>query len=121
MAKKRQNVWEKTKGHCHLCSQELDPSDWVMDHVIPKCYEHSSNEEWNLLPACRGCNSMKWGAGPEKLKRILMFGRYCLNEVNIRWHKSPGKDIDELVRKRAGAESDSQRYWLWETTLRKPK
>jgi 5-methylcytosine-specific restriction endonuclease McrA len=121
-------VWEKTNGHCHLCGERLYDDDWHVDHVdhvIPKA-DGGTNEDWNLLPSCSFCNGMKKAAKTYRMRRVLMYGRYCLDEATRRASSDTGKTIYELVGKRVKstnqrAETKPPHVFLWKRTPKKPK
>ena len=77
---KKRRVWEKTHGYCHLCSERLYKDQWRIDHLVPRA-RGGSDDEWNLLPCCIFCNGMKKAAETYKMRRVLMYGRYCLKEA----------------------------------------
>lgn len=55
---RRQVVWDRDGGICHLCGALADPSDWHVDHVIPiaKGGPHSYG---NVAVTHSGCNWSK--------------------------------------------------------------
>ena len=75
--KQRQQVWDKSDGHCWYCGCELPLKGWHADHVEPirrykdfritdKCVEHFSSCDnphldtvENMVPACKKCNLFK--------------------------------------------------------------
>ena len=90
-------VWNKTLGHCHLCGEKMKrDGDWEMDHVVPRA-SGGVNDEWNLLPVCGSCNGMKKGAKTYKMRRVLMYGRYCLDEATRRATNEAGRIIYDEV------------------------
>ena len=80
---KKRRIWEKAHGYCDLCSERLYKNKWRIDHLVPRA-RGGSDEEWNLLPCCVFCNSMKKAAETYKMRRVLMYGRYCLEEATRR-------------------------------------
>lgn len=120
---KKSRVWQKTNGHCHLCSQELKRDDWRIDHLVPRD-DGGPDDEWNLLPSCIFCNGMKKAADRYKMRRILMYGRYCLDEATRRDKSDIGKELYEFVGGRAKqtagrAKSKPPHIQLWKQTPRK--
>lgn len=85
MAKKRNpgfdygRAWEKTKdrlskltgGRCWYCGCFPQSHNLAMDHVIPRGAPGSSDDDWNLVVACIGCNGAKGNRSPEHLRFIL--------------------------------------------------
>ena len=93
-------VWNRTHGYCHLCSEKLRfEGDWQIDHVVPKA-TGGPDEEWNFLPICGFCNRMKKAAKTYKMRRVLMYGRYCLDEATRRATSEAGQAIYGVVGKR---------------------
>ena len=93
---KKGQIWEKTDGHCHLCSERLYTDEWRIDHLLPRA-QGGSDEEWNLLPCCVFCNGMKKAAKTYMMQRVLLYGRYCLEEATRRDTSEGGKTIYEVV------------------------
>jgi 5-methylcytosine-specific restriction endonuclease McrA len=65
MSNKRVRVMNKTGGLCWYCGKTLNTSNngnvsdrACLDHVIPQS-RGGSNDESNLVPCCRSCNSSK--------------------------------------------------------------
>lgn len=56
---KRVKVWQKTMGQCWYCGNNLDQSNFCIDHSIPLA-KGGSNALGNLLPSCRRCNNEKY-------------------------------------------------------------
>ncbi len=114
---KRRLVWEKTQGHCHLCGDTLNEDNWVIEHIVPRVFtDHSAEDLWNLLPACRFCNGIKKGLGPDHMRRVLMYGRYCATES--KFSTDVGTAIYEYVGRRA-QRSGSEHQRLWAMTTRR--
>ena len=80
---KQGRVWAKTDGHCHLCGTRLYVGEWHIDHVVPRIH-HGADDERNLLPCCVFCNGMKKAATTYRMRRLLMYGRYCLEKATRR-------------------------------------
>ena len=63
----RQQVYDKTGGHCAYCGCELPSKGWHLDHIIPVYRGHDGvNPRFrgldtveNALPACPRCNRWK--------------------------------------------------------------
>ena len=122
---KKGRIWEKTDGHCHLCSERLYTDEWRIDHLLPRA-QGGSDEEWNLLPCCVFCNGMKKAAETYMMRRVLMYGRYCLEEATRRDTSEGGKTIYEVVgRKVKSTANRAQRKrkpphtQLWKQTPKK--
>jgi 5-methylcytosine-specific restriction endonuclease McrA len=95
---KRDEVWNKTKGHCHLCGGRLHQSDWQCDHVVA----HESggdNSIHNLLPVCCLCNRFRWGYRPKVRRLILRLGVYAKHE--IRQRTKLGQELVRLAERRS--------------------
>ncbi len=120
----RARVWNRTEGHCHLCSARLKWDDkWHIDHLVPR-HSGGPDEDWNLLPACTFCNGIKKSAVTYKMRRVLMYGRYCLDEATRRGESEHGATIYECVEKRVKALRDKSKkrpahVHLWKYTPRK--
>ncbi len=57
---KRQKKWAWTamQGKCGYCNIELSPFDYSIDHIHPRS-KGGDHATWNLVLACRSCNSSK--------------------------------------------------------------
>lgn len=61
----RARIWEKTNGICWYCSTQTNPwRDFCIDHVE----NHGSNNDENLVPCCRKCNTAKRDKNVEKFR-----------------------------------------------------
>ncbi len=111
-------------GHCHLCGERLSyDGSWAIDHLVPRT-SGGSDDEWNLLPACHFCNGMKKAARTYKMRRVLMYGRYCLDKATEREISDDGALIHQIVGRRV--ENASRRakikpphVQLWKQTPKK--
>lgn len=64
----RRRIFEKTKGRCFHCQQQLHwrfgstavlkPNDFTVDHEIPLAWG-GTNDFVNLVPSCYSCNNQK--------------------------------------------------------------
>jgi len=122
---RKARVWNKTRGHCHLCGEKLKyAGDWQIDHVVPRAFG-GSDEDWNFLPACGFCNRMKKAARTYKMRRVLMYGRYCLDEATRRNTSEDGQAIYAVVGRRVKiatlrAKNKPPHMQLWKQTEKKP-
>ena len=42
---RKARVWNKTRGHCHLCGESLEyAGDWQIDHVVPRAFGGTGEE-----------------------------------------------------------------------------
>ncbi len=57
----------KSGGRCYYCGSV---SRLTMDHVIPLS-KGGKHEAWNIVPACKPCNSKKGAADPEKFAATI--------------------------------------------------
>jgi hypothetical protein len=123
---RKARVWNKTEGHCHLCGERMSYlGKWQIDHLVPR-ESNGTNEEWNLLPICRFCNGMKKAARTYKMRRVLMYGRYCLDKATERAKSADGATIYEIVGRRVKSVTSKARtkpphVQLWKQTPKKPK
>jgi hypothetical protein len=77
------DVFEKFRGHCHFCGDEIEigkrgwapdlTGRWEADHVIQRRKGGSNNPD-NFLPACTRCNRLRWGRSGSSLRRVLFLG-----------------------------------------------
>ena len=54
----RQWVYSRDDGICQICRKPVDPSDYHIDHIIPRAYDGSDSPE-NLQLAHPACNYAK--------------------------------------------------------------
>src|SRR5262245_53231125 len=72
---KRAAVWDMTRGQCWYCGYRLNPiRDFVVEHIVPIC-RGGTDDLWNLVPACRMCNSDKGKKTPEEWR-----AEFCSSE-----------------------------------------
>ena len=121
---RKSRVWNKTNGHCHLCGERLKYSgEWQIDHLVPR-HSGGIDEEWNPLPVCGFCNRMKKAARTYKMRRVLMYGRYCLDEATRRATSEDGQTIYGVVGRRVKSVSRRSKVkplhvQLWKQTEKK--
>ena len=121
---RKDRIWTKTKGHCHLCGECLSYEEpWAIDHLVPRA-SGGPDDEWNLLPACHFCNRMKKAAITYKMRRVLMYGRYCLDKATEREISGDGALIYEIVGRRVQnasrrAKIKPPHVQLWKQTPKK--
>jgi 5-methylcytosine-specific restriction endonuclease McrA len=66
----REPVWNKTKGICWYCGDEISPFKFHIDHVTPRALE-GSDDITNLVPTCRRCNVAKGARPLDQLRAVL--------------------------------------------------
>ena len=103
---RKSRVWNKTEGHCHLCGERLSyDGAWAIDHLVPRA-----------------------SGGPDartyKMRRVLMYGRYCLDKATEREISDDGALIHEIVRRRVLSASRRAKVkpphvQLWKQTPKK--
>lgn len=64
MNKKRQVVWDKSKGHCWYCGCVLPEKGWHVDHLKPLFRGYDTHLQGcdtpeNRVPSCAPCNLLK--------------------------------------------------------------
>ena len=112
----------RTGGYCHLCGKRLYVDEWHIDHIVPRIHQ-GADDERNLLPCCVFCNGMKKAATTYRMRRLLMYGRYCLEKATRRDKSQMGQDIYEFVGRRVKATAKRSRskpphVQLWKQTPR---
>ena len=70
MKTKRQEIFNKYKGHCAYCGCRLKTNTMTIDHLKPQSNGGTSDID-NLMPACRSCNATK-ADGDIELLRIAL-------------------------------------------------
>jgi len=85
-------VFEKTKGHCHFCGDQLvfekyglkDINDidgaWEADHIIQKG-KGGEKEIINCLPSCVKCNRLRWHRKGDNLRDLIFLGLIANDEI----------------------------------------
>lgn len=106
-----QQIFSKTKGHCHFCGDKLNfgryglkgrrkvKGTWEADHVIQKAKGGSKSHE-NCLPACVKCNKLRWHRKGSNLIELIEIG--LIGKSEIKTGTKYGKIIKQklLLRKR---------------------
>jgi len=67
-AKKKKKLFDKQKGICALCGENMDYSDCNLDHKVPKS-KGGHNGIKNLQATHRRCNSIKSNSCAHTLSR----------------------------------------------------
>jgi hypothetical protein len=86
------DILNKTGSCCHICGQDLDESDFQIDHIVPLAIGGDSDVE-NCLAACNMCNSYRWDYLPEELRWIMKVGVW--SKTQIEFETEIGKIISE--------------------------
>lgn len=75
--KLREQVYQKSNGHCAYCGCELEIKDMQVDHVLSVARakwikdELDLNNIDNLMPSCRSCNYYKDTCSIETFRKNL--------------------------------------------------
>jgi len=85
-------ILKKTCNCCHICGQELDPSNFQADHISPQS-TGGSNEIENYLATCNLCNNYRWNYLPEEIRWIMKLGVWAKTQVEF--GTELGKNISE--------------------------
>jgi hypothetical protein len=78
---KRQLIFDKTDGRCHICGIKLDVSDFHADHVMAHI-TGGEHKESNYLPSCSTCNNLRWHYSPEEVQLIMKMGRWLKTKLS---------------------------------------
>ena len=91
--KLKDRVWNRDRGLCFYCGQFLSKGDpeRTLDHVIPRCKEGTSNRMWNLVLACRSCNSDKGDSDPKPEQLAVVLERKEWQEAHLAICKAIGR------------------------------
>jgi len=117
--KLKDRIWQRDRGLCFYCGKHLNKKhpERTLDHVIPKCSPDSSNRMWNLVLACKPCNSEKAASDPTPEQIAVIMERKEWSEAHF--------TICKAIRRasRAGAKDEVQaliklREAIWSTMHR---
>jgi 5-methylcytosine-specific restriction endonuclease McrA len=117
-ADERKKVFDKTRGHCHLCGGDMTQNsggelteerklvpDFVVDHIVPFASGGKDSLD-NFLAAHGLCNGCRWFYSPEEFQWILRMGIWarkqmedCKTEIG-RKMREPFRENEEEVRER---------------------
>ena len=78
---KRQAVFAKTGGRCHICGGAINTDGrWDADHILAHAQGgvHSAD---NYLPAHAICNHYRWFYGTEEFQWILKIGVWFRTQI----------------------------------------
>ena len=117
-------IFDKTGGHFHFCGDRLSFSDrggrlkkkgagfgwlrgsWEVDHVARRAQLGTQSSEGerdradNRLPACTGCNRLRWKRKGGDLRRIILLGVIATKEIEKHKQNKPtevGRQLKELL------------------------
>lgn len=68
--KKREKVFNKTKGFCYYCGEKMELNDFHIEHLKPKS-KGGTNDISNLVPSCCVCNLHKGELTIEEFRNKL--------------------------------------------------
>ncbi len=103
--KEKQIIFDKLKGHCHFCGDQLIfehrgrkpwpplEGQWEIDHIV-QLAKGGIDEINNNLPICAKCNRLRWHRKGEDLRRLLWLGLIAKDEILN--NTDIGKQIEEL-------------------------
>lgn len=83
---KRQEIFDKTRGHCAYCGEKLELKDMQVDHIVALRLG-GDDDISNMLPACRSCNHYKRGNSLEGFRKMVE------NQPNVLLRDSVGYRI----------------------------
>jgi len=89
----RNRLWAATGDSCWYCGEPGREDCRTIDHVIPRGFEGSSEDETNLRPCCMRCNGAKGTRTVEDLRRYLAWlrtGRPYFTPVQLAWLNDNG-------------------------------
>ena len=94
--KLKERVWWRDRGLCFYCGLQMAVKhpESTLDHVIPKCKEGTSNRMWNLVLACRPCNSHKNDSDPTAEQLAIVLERKKWGETHLALCKAIGRAIE---------------------------
>lgn len=84
----RKIIYAKTNGHCYLCGEFVDFSEFEVEHKIPLA-RGGTNDFSNLFPVCHICNTLKGSIAPtdliNKVTQIFMYQMQQEHGDKVRW------------------------------------
>lgn len=111
------NIFNRTKGHCHFCGDQLSyyrygkpemmKGSWEIDHIIQKA-KGGAKDSSNCLAACVKCNRLRWHRTGREVRELLLFGLIAKDE--IRKSTPFGIEIKKLKLKRDKANLKRRRH-----------
>lgn len=72
---------------CGYCSKKLDPKELEVDHIIPRT-SGGTDEEHNLITACKKCNNKKSDRLPDTPTYVSWTNTYHLIDGTCKVHES---------------------------------
>tara|TARA_R110000772_G_C13310276_1_gene440173 strand:+ start:18728 stop:19084 length:357 start_codon:yes stop_codon:yes gene_type:complete len=94
--KQRQQVYDKSGGHCWYCGHDL-PDRWHVDHVEPvrRSYEGKIEAESmhlhqvdNMVPSCPPCNMFKSASSLEQFRRHIERLPSIMREYSVKFRNA---------------------------------
>lgn len=73
----RARIYERDGHACVWCGKYLGNPEATLDHVIPRS-AGGSNRYWNLITACRGCNSRRKDTPAHMFARTFGFEEHAI-------------------------------------------
>lgn len=101
--KDREQVLAKTAGHCHFCGDALPGDNWVADRVHQLTKDGAQDAMANLLPACRGCDRLRWDYKGPKLRSLLTAGVVGLKHIKVQ--SALGKLLEAALKRHERAKA----------------
>jgi len=71
---KKQNIYNKLRGHCAYCGEIISPESMHVDHILPKKLGGKNHTD-NLYPSCQRCNTVKGDKVLEEFRLHLMLSK----------------------------------------------
>ena len=103
--KLKERIWSRDRGLCFYCGMHLTKKhpERTLDHVIPKCKEGTSNRMWNLVLACRSCNSAKNDSDPTSEQLAVIMERKRWGDAHLALCKAIGRATEAGAKEEAKA------------------
>lgn len=83
-------IFQRDGHRCVYCGASTDQARLEVDHVVPKA-EGGTDDDWNLVASCEGCNRAKWAHGI-RWDRIPMYVK-----ENLRLEFSVDDSLGEIA------------------------
>ena len=111
-------IFNRTGGHCHFCGDRIVLSKyaakrhrqllrskgwgwragyWEIDHVVQR-HKGGRGGNANYLPACIGCNRLRWHRKGKYTRESIFLGIIARHEINR--NSEVGRQIKRLMVKR---------------------
>lgn len=92
---RREAILKKTRSRCYYCKIKLTLESLTVEHLNP-VYKGGTNDDENLVAACKKCNCARGGKSPEEMLEHVRKQKY---EMKKKLTQKQKKELKTTMQK----------------------